>query len=189
MVFPRNTTRIVIRDWRDPMSRLKIIVKLIAFAIAESLLLPSLALPVQASLRGTDWRVLESMPRGQELIIQPITGRNIRGKLQSASDSTLELSVNGSRVSVGIADVLRVYRLKGHHIVKGILIGAAVGTGSGAAIGAATYKKSWFDFGRGFDAAVGGAIGLVIGTLTGLTLGAFSHRKELLYEAAPPLGK
>jgi hypothetical protein len=74
-------------------------------------------------------------------------------------------------------------------MVKGALLGAAVGTGAGATLGAVTYKRSsnsgWYslDFGRWGPAAAGGALGLVIGTLIGLTIGVFWHKKELVYEA------
>lgn len=168
------------------MFHLAVNLKLIAIALAVSLLFPSFALPMQLTPQASEWIIVKSIPQGQYLLIQLKTGKNIKGALRSATESDLELLVKGSPVRIGIAEVLRIYRVRGRQMVKGALIGAAVGAGAGAVTGAATYRKSgWLDFGRGFNAAVGGGAGLVIGTVTGLLIGVFWHKKNLVYEASP----
>jgi hypothetical protein len=158
--------------------------KIVAITLAQSLLLPSFALPIPTSVRMTEWNILMSIPQGQHLLVQPKTGKKVEGKLQSATESNLELRVKGSVVSFGSADVQRVYWLKGRRMAMGTLIGAGVGAGSGAAVGALTHRESnWLDFGRGFDAAVVGGIGLVLGAAVGLIIGSSWRKKELVYES------
>jgi|WetSurMetagenome_2_1015567.scaffolds.fasta_scaffold887086_1 hypothetical protein len=154
--------------------------KFVAIALVQSLLFSSLTFSMQSSSPPPAWVV-----QGQDLLVQLKTGKSIKGKLQSATGANLEILAKESRISIEITDVLRIYRLKGHHFAKGALIGAAVGAGSGAIIGTVAYKKGndWGDFGRGFNATAGSVTGVLIGILTGLTIGAFWHKKELVYEA------
>jgi hypothetical protein len=153
----------------------------IAIVLAVSLILPSFAFPNQAPSKSSDWAALKSIPQEQDLLVHLKDGQKIKGKLKSLSDTNLELSVNGMQVDFKSADILRIYRLKGRRIAKGVLIGTAGGTGIGAVIGAATAKDGIL--GRGFDIAIMTGFGLVIGALSGLVIGANSRKKELVYEA------
>jgi hypothetical protein len=159
--------------------------RIVAAALAVSLVLPSFAFPIQSSSPSTGWIALKSIAQGEDLLVHTKDGKKTKGQLLSISDSNLELSAKGGRATFTPADVLRIYHLRGRRIVKFTLIGAAVGAGSGAAIGAATGKADGIPWGRGGDAAIVGAMGLLIGTVTGLLVGTFSRKKELVYQAPP----
>jgi hypothetical protein len=153
-----------------------------AIVIILSLVLPSFAFPIQSPSPPSGWERLKSITHGQNLLVKMRGGKKINGKLENVSESNLELSVKGNPSTLGSADVLRVYRLKGRPVVKATLLGAVIGAGSGAAMGAiAGQNDTWF--GPGLRAAAGGAVGLAIGTVTGFAIGASSRNKELVYEA------
>jgi len=82
--------------------------------------------------------------------------------------------------SIATNNIVKLELARGSHQrkAKGALIGFLVGAAGGAALAAATYKRtpcSWvciFDFSRGQTAFLGGTLGALGGTLVGTLLGA-----------------
>jgi hypothetical protein len=163
---------------RNDMKRISIIV------LVLSLLLSPVSLALSSN---TDWSLLRSISSGQTVLVKTFSGKSLKGPFLRATDSALELNVNGDRIELQSAEVSRVYVLRGRQFVKGTLIGTAVGTGAGAGLGAIAgrgHDGKGFDlFGQGFYVAIGAGLGLVAGSLAGLAIGASRHKKELVYQA------
>lgn len=146
-------------------------------------LLISQVMPAQDS--NTNWAILQSIPPGQLTLVKTASGKSLKGQFQRATDSALELSVNGKAVGFQPAEVSRIYVLRGRHILKGALIGAAVGGGAGAGIGAIGGRENNKGFniiGQGAEVGICAAIGTIAGGLTGLAIGSSKNKKELVYE-------
>jgi len=103
--------------------------------------------------------------------------------LSATSDTLIFLAAKQSTsTAIGTPNIVGIDVARGTHTskVKGALLGFVLGAGSGAALGAATYKRPrcnpdvWcFDmFGQGGQAAVGAVMGAVSGTLVGLIIGS-----------------
>jgi hypothetical protein len=141
---------------------------------------------------SSNWSSVKYIPIGQSLVVQTALehGRKghsqQKGLLQNVTDAALTLSIDGKNVDISSAEVYRVYVLRGRPFLKGLLIGAAVGTAGGAGIGAIAGRndKAYFFEGPGFDAAVGAALGFLSGSITGLIVGSTRHKKDLVYEAS-----
>jgi len=140
-------------------------------------------IPAQDS--NTNWAILQSIPSGQLTLVKTTSGQSLKGHFQRVTDSTLELSVNGKTVDLPSAEVSRVYVLRGRHVLKGTLIGAAAGGGVGAGIGAIAGGDDSKEaiIGQGAMVAICAAIGVIVGGLVGLGIGSSKHKKELVYEA------
>jgi hypothetical protein len=144
-------------------------------------LLVSPSIPAQDF--NAHWRILQSIPLGQPIIVKTSTGKSLKGIFQRITDAALELHVNGKNVDLPSADVSRIYVVRGHHAIKGLLIGAASGTAAGAVIGTAGCRENTFIFSKGVCVSSSAAFGFVTGSITGLTVGWLKHKKDLVYEA------
>ena len=109
------------------------------------------------------------------------------GVLRALTRDSLTIDwTGGGSATVPIASVSQLDASRGrqHFVVRGLLIGGVAGAGMGALIGAASYDSSpcepigcFFDYGRGFDTAVGAAIGGGAGLVVGGTVGAIGRRE------------
>lgn len=123
---------------------------------------------------------------GDRVRVSVATGDRITGRLERLGTDTLVMMGRDSVLrTIPMRTVQRLDVARGHGSrVRGTLRGAAIGMGvgmaAGAAVGALTYDDECgnpepgfcLDFGRGFDAYIGGFIGGAFGTLVGGTAGA-----------------
>lgn len=118
-------------------------------------------------------------------ISSPVLGDKLQvGSVLSATSDTLVFlaAKQSTSTSIGTPNIVGLDVARGTHTskLKGALLGFFLGAGSGAALGAATYKRPrcspdvWcLDmFGQGGQAAVGGFLGAVSGTILGLVIGS-----------------
>jgi hypothetical protein len=118
-------------------------------------------------------------------IYSPVLGdRYQTGSVVSATSDTLVFlpAKEATSTSIGTPNIVKMDVSHGTHTHKwkGALLGFVLGTGVGAALGAATYKPprcsngEWcIDmFGRQGDAAIAGVLGGLLGTVGGLMIGS-----------------
>ncbi|HTY63434.1 MAG TPA: hypothetical protein VMG30_14390 [Acidobacteriota bacterium] len=155
--------------------------KMFTVLLVVTLLLPAAAIAGDAD---NHWTALKSIPAGQLLAVKTFSGKNLKGSLQHATDSIIGINANGKDLEVPVAEVSRVYVLRGRPIMKATLIGAAVGTAAGAGFGALAGRDShgWF-LDQGSCTAIGAGLGLVAGSVTGLLIGTSRHNRVLIYKA------
>jgi hypothetical protein len=89
-------------------------------------------------------------------------------------------SRDASPIAIATPNIARIEVASGTHSrkAKGALVGFLIGVGTGALVGAATYKKPkpcafcFSEETRGFDAALGGFLGGTVGAITGAVIGS-----------------
>lgn len=123
---------------------------------------------------------------GDRVRVSVASGARITGRLERLGTDTLVMMGRDSVLrTIPLATVQRLDVARGRGSrVRGTLRGAGIGMGVGAALGAVVgalaYKDECegpepgfcLDFGRGFDAYLGGFMGGALGTLVGGTAGA-----------------
>jgi len=132
----------------------------------------------RAQSKQASWQNLNAIQAGREIQIVEMNLTKDSGELVSVSDTAISLQASSGPETIQRQDVRSVTLLKHADRLRNTLIGAAVGLGAGAGIGAATYRKcapnpqvsfSCFgDFGRGPQTAVGAVIGLAGGAIIGV---------------------
>jgi YMGG-like Gly-zipper len=150
-------------------------------ALVLTLLLSGI--PLRAQGNSDDWSRLNSLESGNKLVVKLKNGRNVEGTFNSNSDSSLSLRVKGSNEEVRREDVSTVHRVSRKSAGKATLIGAGVGAGTGALIGAVGSRESDFDK---LDQAVTAGltiIGAGVGAVTGFLIGRSGKKRELIYQA------
>lgn len=154
--------------------------RLIAATFMFALAVNPLLLFGQAADKN-DWSSVKALLAGVEVSIETTSGRKLRGPLDSVSDTSVTVSVNGRSETVDRADLRKLYSLSKGSRGKGIAIGAAVGAGVGAGVGfGALGATGGSDDTGGVLAsfiAVGAGVGAVLGALAGRT------KKTLVFEA------
>jgi hypothetical protein len=140
----------------------------------------ALAQDTQRSLH--EWSVVQAVTTDERLIVKQKDGKTIEGKMIEASDTNLTLSRNGKVVNVPRDSILQIHHSKGKAKKgKWALIGAGIGTATGAGIGAAK-SSSVLDDGEIYILA-GVVIGAGAGAVGGLLFGASRRQRELIYQA------
>jgi hypothetical protein len=155
-----------------------------SIALVASLLLSSVTLTAQVAT--SDWSRVTAVESGSKLVIKLKTGKSVEGKLSSASDTGLSLSVKDKPVDVKREEVLSVYQITKKSAAKATLIGLGVGAGAGAGIGLAGSAGD-----NGFDkldkAVTAGltVLGAGAGALAGFLIGKTGRKRVLIYQAHP----
>jgi len=139
-----------------------------------------LAFSQQAS--SNDWSVVQQIKTDAKILVKQKTGKEVKGSMIEATDTTLTIDRDGKPFGIPRADVRQVYVLEGKaQKGKWALIGAGVGAGVGAAIGRSKYSRDrddseiWTGVGLMFGTA-GGAVG-------GLLFGQSRRQRVMIYDA------
>jgi hypothetical protein len=167
---------------RHDSSRIVPVMKsILSCVMAFTLLISSNA---SAQSVGNDgWGGVATSPAGQTLHVELKSGKKIKGKLGSASESGLTLLHGNTMENVERADVRRIHRESRKSAGKSTLNGAGVGAAAGAILGTAGGGGEGFiSFSRKQTAALFGVAGAVVGAITGLVIGLAGHKKTLMYE-------
>ena len=117
-------------------------------------------------------------------IVSPILGDQRQTGIVAASTTDTLVFRPAARdanpIAIATPNIARIEVASGTHSrkAKGALVGFLIGVGSGALIGAATYRKPkpcgfcFIEDSRGFDAALGGFLGGTVGAITGAIIGS-----------------
>ena len=147
-----------------------------------------LAAPMNGLAQSTttnNWTAVSTFPSGQNLVIELKTGKKLKGKFGSASETAVTLMRGKKTEEINRSDIRRVSRENGVSAGKSTAIGAAIGGGAGAGLGAAIGGcdgRQICIIDRGGAAAILGAMGAGIGAITGLLVGKGRQKKILIYE-------
>ena len=160
----------------------------ITIALIASMLMSSVTLLAQtAAPQSGDWSRVAAVETKSKVIVKLKNGKTLEGKLRSASDTGLTLSVKDNSVDVKREDVLSVYQLMKKSAAKATLIGMGVGAGVGAGVGlAASGNDSGFEK---IDHAVTAGLtvlGAAGGAAVGYLIGKNGRKPVLIYQASQP---
>jgi hypothetical protein len=140
-----------------------------------------LAFSQQAS--SNDWTVVQQIKANEKIVVKQQNGKEVKGSMIEATDTTLTIDRDGKPSSIPRADVRQVYVIEGKaQKGKWALIGAGVGAGVGAAIGRSKYSPNrddseiWTTVGLIFGTGAGAAGGFLFGTSTRKRVMVFDAR-------------
>ncbi|MGH9971532.1 MAG: hypothetical protein ACREBG_27565 [Pyrinomonadaceae bacterium] len=158
----------------------------ISLVLVASLLMPSVSLAQVRTSPTSDWSAISGVATGSKVSVKLKNGKTVNGKLRSASDTILSLSVSNKLVQLNRDEVLSVYEIQGKSAKKPALIGLGIGAAAGAAVGAAGGDDNGFFISRAQLAAGMSVLGAAAGALTGFLIGKSGRKRVLIYEAKQP---
>jgi hypothetical protein len=128
----------------------------------------------------SSWANLSTLYVGQKIQIVDGNSKKHSGTFVTFSETAISYQETAGEQTIPKQDVRRVKLMQNKHRLRNTLIGACVGFGAGAAIGAASYKQqscpSTDSFclsgigGRGIPTAIGAVVGFAAGTIVGTLL-------------------
>jgi hypothetical protein len=128
----------------------------------------------------SEWASVQQIKTNERLYIRQKNGREIKGRMIEASDTTLTIDRDGKPFSLARGDVRQVYVVSGTaQKGKWALIGAGIGAGVGTGIGYAKYSPDSDD--SEIYIPIGLLIGAGSGALGGMLFGQTTRRRELVY--------
>ena len=153
-----------------------------------SLLLVLLLLSSQTPLvfsqqaSSNNWAVVQQIRTSADLVVKKMDGKQVKGEMIQASETTLTIDDDGKPLSIPRGDVRQVYVIEGKAKKgKWAWIGTGIGAGTGAAIGAAKYSDAVDD--SFIYVPMGMLIGSGIGAVGGLVFGASKRQRVMVYDA------
>ena len=109
-------------------------------------------------------------------------GKQFKGEMIEASDTSLTIDRDGKPFSIPRSDVRQVYVIAGKaQKGKWALIGAGIGAGAGTGIGATKYDRNKDDY--EIYIYMGTLIGTGVGAVSGLLFGASKRSRVMVYDA------
>ncbi len=135
----------------------------------------------QEKPQQSEWAAIQAVPAGGDLVIETKTGETIKGKLDTITDTTLNLKSKNKIVPFELTDIKRAYRVVGRSRGKSTLLAAGVGGATGVGVGLGIYLPARNDIVGVIVPAFG-----VIGTGVGAAIGALTgggRKRVLIYES------
>ena len=146
------------------------------------LLLTSHTPLVFSQASSNNWAVVQQIRTSADLIVKKKDGKQAKGEMIEASETTLTIDDDGKPVSIPRADVRQVYVIEGKAKKgKWAWIGTGIGAGTGAAIGGAKYSDAVDD--SFIYVPMGMLIGAGIGAVGGLAFGASKRQRVMVFDA------
>jgi hypothetical protein len=128
----------------------------------------------------SEWASVQRIKTNERLFVRQQNGKEIKGRMIEATDTTLTIDRDGKPFSIARGDVRQVYVVSGTaQKGKWALIGAGIGAGTGAGIGYAKYSPNSDD--SEIYIPIGLLIGAGSGALGGMLFGQSTRKRELVY--------
>jgi hypothetical protein len=131
---------------------------------------------------SNDWAVVQRLKTNEKLIVKQKDGKQVKGRMIEATDTTLTIDRDGKPTSIARTDIRQVSVIEGKaQKGKWALIGAGIGAGAGAGIGAIKYSDTvddsqlWIPVGLMFGTGIGAVSGMLFGTST--------RKRVMVYDA------
>lgn len=123
---------------------------------------------------------MQQIRTNEKLFVRQKNGKELKGRMIEATDTTLTIDRDGKPHSIARADVRQVYIVQGKaEKRKWALIGAGIGAGVGAGIGYAKYSPNVDD--SSLWVPVGLMFGTGIGAVSGGVFGMATRKRDLVY--------
>lgn len=154
-----------------------------------------LAMPCVSSAQSnqSSWGNLKTLRPGQKIEIVETNLKKDTGAFAAVSDDAIRINESTGEQSIPRASVMRVTLRQNKHRLRNTLTGAAVGAGTGAVIGAASYKTAKpCPPGAGIGCISGNilsrgavtGIGATLGFVGGAAVGAVIPSHPTIYRAS-----
>ncbi len=131
---------------------------------------------------ANSWSNVQQIRTSEKLFVRQKNGKEFKGGMIEATDTTLTIDRNGKPFEIPRSDVRQVYVVSGKaEKGKWALIGAGIGAGAGTGIGGIKYSDS-VDDSRVY-VVMGALIGTGAGAVGGLLFGQTRRDRVMVYDA------
>lgn len=129
---------------------------------------------------SNNWTSVQQLGVDQRIVVKRKDGKEFKGRMIEASETTLTIDRNGKPLAIPRAEVRRVELITGKaEKGKWALIGAGIGGAAGTGIGAVKYSPNVDD--SEIYIAMGLMIGAGAGAVSGLLFGRGKRERVLVY--------
>ena len=139
--------------------------------------------PLALAQQGTsinNWSAVQQLGTNERLVVKQKSGKELKGLMIEATETTLTIDRDGKPVAIPRADVRRVYVIEGKASKgKWALIGTGIGAGVGTGIGYAKYSPDTDD--SEIYIAMGFLIGAGAGAVSGMLFGQGKRKRTMVY--------
>lgn len=137
---------------------------------------------VLAQQPANDWSNVQRLRTNEKLLVRQKNGKDFKGEMIEATDTTLTIDRDGKPLSIPRSDVRQVYVTTGKaQKGKWAAIGAGIGAGAGTGIGAIKYSPNVDD--SELYIGVGLLIGAGAGAIGGMLFGQSRRSRTMVYDA------
>jgi len=147
-----------------------------------ALLITQLPVAFGQQAGSNEWSAVQQIKTNAKLIVKQKNGKEIKGSMIEANDTTLTIDHDGKPFAIARTDVREV-SIRAGKAEKGkwAAIGAGIGAGAGAGIGFTKYRSNWDDY--EIYPVMGLLIGTGVGAVSGFMFGQTRRKRELVYSA------
>ena len=136
--------------------------------------------PFALAQQLSDWSSVQQLKTNERLVVKQKNGKEIKGLMIEATDTTLTIDRDGKPHGILRADVRQVFVIEGKAAKgKWALIGAGIGAGAGTGIGYAKYSPNVDD--SEIYVAMGLLIGAGAGAASGMLFGQSRRKRVMVY--------
>ncbi|HEX8556945.1 MAG TPA: hypothetical protein VF668_02525 [Pyrinomonadaceae bacterium] len=154
--------------------------RIFALGLALLLTLSHAAHASAATPRAADdWSAVQALTPGEKIVVRTKDGDRLTGRFDSATDLLINFTDGRKKISLTRESLRRVQLDRGNSRLSGMLVGAAIGGGGGAAVGGWVYSQGDF---IGSVVPAGALLGAGIGAAIGAATGK-GRKNVTVYEA------
>lgn len=136
--------------------------------------------PFALAQQLNDWSSVQQLKTNERLVVKQKNGKEIKGLMIEATDTTLTIDRDGKPHGIPRADVRQVFVIEGKAAKgKWALIGAGIGAGAGAGIGYGKYSPTSDD--SQIYITMGLLIGAGAGAASGMLFGQTRRKRVMVY--------
>src|SRR5450759_3617093 len=119
-----------------------------------------------------NWANLNRLVTGAEIRVTRANGKTLRGFMQRVTPESMAINATTSQETLSRQDIRRVDLKRSGHRGRNTLIGLAIGTGAGLAVGAGVDSQSrgQYDLYSNSGKVVLSPLGALVGTVIGVAL-------------------
>ncbi len=128
----------------------------------------------------SEWSSVQQLKTNERLVVKQKNGKEIKGLMIEATDTTLTIDRDGKPHEIARNDVRQVFVIEGK-AKKGMwaLVGAGIGAGAGTGIGYAKYSPNSDD--SEIYIVMGTLIGTASGAAAGMLFGQSRRKRVMVY--------
>ena len=136
--------------------------------------------PIVLSQQLSEWASVQQLKTNERLVVKQKNGKEVKGLMIEATDTTLRIDRDGKPREIPRADVRQVFVVEGKAAKgKWALIGAGIGAGVGTGVGYGKYSPDSDD--SEIYIVMGTLIGTGAGAATGFLFGQTRRKRVMVY--------
>ena len=128
----------------------------------------------------SEWSSVQQLKTNERLVVKQKNGKEIKGRMIEATDTTLTIDRDGKPHEIARGDVRQVFVIEGKaEKGKWALVGAGIGAGAGTGIGYVKYSPNSDD--SEIYIVMGTLIGTGVGAASGMLFGQSRRKRVMVY--------